>query len=76
MPFEKLVVPPLSENLSKSELDKLGLFLEDNTEDEIFQTVKEFLEQKDQTPTNFKETQKLECLNSGAALDHLATSVM
>ena len=58
VPFEKLVVPPLSENLSKSELDKLGLVLEDNTEDEILQTIKEFLEQTDQTPTKFQKDAK------------------
>ena len=49
VPLQKLMVPPLSENPSKSELNNMGLVVEDNTDDEILQTISEFLER-----TNFK----------------------
>ena len=43
MPFDLLLKDPLAKNPSEKILEELGLFVEDNTSDEILQTVKEFI---------------------------------
>ena len=43
MPFDLLLKDPLAKNPSQKILEELGLFVEDNTSDEILQTVKEFI---------------------------------
>ena len=54
VPFEKLFVPPLSENLSARELDQQGYLLEDNSEQEILDVVREFLERSDAEPSELQ----------------------
>ncbi len=44
VPFEKLLDDPFIRNPSCEELDKHGIYFEDNTEQEILDTVREFLE--------------------------------
>ena len=43
VPFDLLLKDPLAKNPSEKILEELGLFVEDNTSDEILQTVKEFI---------------------------------
>jgi len=44
VPFEKLFQPPLSQNPNQQTLEKHGLYYENNSEEEILNTVKEFIE--------------------------------
>ena len=46
VPFGRLFEPPFSLNPSQKDLDERGIFLEENTEQEILDTVVEFLENK------------------------------
>ena len=43
VPFEKLFLPPFSLNPSTAQLDEIGVYLEDNTADEVYASVREFL---------------------------------
>ncbi len=50
VPYEKLLEDPLSKNPSSSTLNKLGIYVEDNSPEEILYTVKEFIDRRRSNP--------------------------
>ena len=58
VPLKKLFESPFSLNPSRKDLDEIGVFLEDNSEQEILDTVVEFLENKDGTISDIQQKAK------------------
>ena len=44
--FEETIRAPLNRKLQRTRLNELGLYLKDNTDNEILYTVKEYIERK------------------------------
>ena len=56
LPFEKLLNHPfIFTDPTKAQLDKAGIYVEDNTEEEILDTIKEFLVNKDGTRSELQK---------------------
>lgn len=58
VPFKELMKPPFSLNASQQTLDDIGVYFQDNTSEEILDTVKEFLEIKHSQPTSLQQHAK------------------
>jgi len=58
VPFEDMLRPPLSENIQLGELRRLGYELEDNSPEEILETVREFFETRTARPSQRQKEAK------------------
>lgn len=58
VPFNRILRPPFSQNPQLSGLMAAGAYLEDNSEDEILATVKEFVERDGVDPTPIQKAAK------------------
>lgn len=54
VPFEACLHPPFSQNPQLYVLDRHGCYLEDNSPEEILDTIREFVERKDETPSELQ----------------------
>jgi len=62
VPFEKLFQFPFTLNPQRSQLENLGYYLEDNTAEEILDTVKEFVERPSSKPSALQTYAKKQIL--------------
>ncbi len=79
VPLDKLLLPPFSQNAQLKILEDAGTYMEDNSADEILETVKEFVERDGIAPTPLQEFAKdmlLEANYSYGCRGHFSNTIL